>query len=249
MRAPLSSFKLNLNWKVCLFSVLLMPVLLRLGFWQLERAEQKRTIQQMLVQQQALPSQSVAKLHQEVEAGTPVLYRRVHARGGFDAERYWLIENRVFQGQTGYHVVVPFTTSEGQVLLVNRGWVAGNAYREDLPNLIQPAAELSIKGVLTQPSSNVLLQGEDTKGIAWPRVSLQADIEAYSEALDVELFSYMLQLNADDPSALTVDWRPANVSETKHLGYAYQWFAMSLALLILTVFANSNLGELLRKPH
>ena len=34
-------FKITVDWRSCLFAVLMMPLLVSLGFWQLSRAEEK----------------------------------------------------------------------------------------------------------------------------------------------------------------------------------------------------------------
>ena len=58
---------------------------------------------------------------------------------------------------------------------------------------------------------------------------------------------WYLQISPEHPQALTTHWQLPKITPAKHLGYALQWFSMSLVLLIAFIFANSNLGLLLRK--
>jgi surfeit locus 1 family protein len=50
-------------------------------------------------------------------------------------------------------------------------------------------------------------------------------------------------LDADEPDGFLRDWRPQLLSPEKHLGYAMQWFAMALALVVIYVVVN------LRRPE
>ncbi len=242
-----SSFQFCLNWQVCIFTLLFFPLLIRLGFWQLERADEKRTIQQLVEKQQVLPPQPVEKLLRNIEAGETVLYRRAQATGSFDSTQYWLIENRSFRGRNGFHVVVPLHLSSGDTVLVNRGWVAGTGYREQLPKVVIPQSPVIVVGQLVKPSVNQLLAEEVKATGDWPRVILQLDIEGMSQELARPILPLIIQIDAENPSALQVHWANVNMTEIKHLGYAYQWFALAFALTILTILANTNLAQFLRK--
>lgn len=243
----LLKFKIILSWQICLFSLLFLPLLIYLGFWQLERADQKRTIQQLVERQQSLAPQLIEKLIADVEEGGTVLYRRAKSQGHFDLSHYWLIENRSHKGRNGFHVVAPFYLDSGQTVLVNRGWVLGSAYRDKLPVVDVPKGSMSIVGQLTVPSVNKLLEGEVKVMDGWPRVILQLNLQTMAKELGRPILPWVLQIAPEDLSALQANWSVINVPVSKHLGYAYQWFAMAFALLILTVLANTNLPQILRK--
>lgn len=246
VQAKKPQLRIGINWRVCVFALFFFPLLVYLGFWQLQRADEKRTIQQLVEQQQVLPPQSIEKLLVDIEEGQTVLYRRVQAKGFFDQEHYWLIENRTHRGRNGFHVVVPLYLPSGQTVLINRGWVAGTGYREQLPEVLTPRTAVVVKGRLIKPSVNQLLLDETKSKGAWPRVILQIDMDIMSTELGKALVPLIMQIDAENVNALQVNWVVLNTPVSKHLGYAYQWFAMALALLVLTVFANTNLGLLLK---
>ena len=66
--------------------------------------------------------------------------------------------------------------------------------------------------------------------------------EIISSKLGDKFYDYSLRLDAREPGALMTGWFVVNVQPGKHVGYAYQWGALALALIILAIFANSNLG-------
>lgn len=240
-------FKISLSWPACVFALFFLPLLISLGFWQIQRAEEKRTIQQLLEQQQALPPQPIANIRSDIDAGRTVLYRRGKSTGTFEQGHYWLIENRTYRGRNGFHVVAPFYPSSGGALLVNRGWISGTGYREQLPEVLMPKGEVIVIGQMVHPSDNKLLSAEARPTGDWPRVILQVDVGIMAKELGQPLLPLLMQIDAESPSALQVYWTVVNVPVSKHLGYAYQWFAMALALIMLTVFANSNLAQILKK--
>ena len=98
---------------------LLVPLMLGLGFWQLDRADQKRAHQDTLFSR--LASAPVAGR----DTLAPEPFQRVRLEGRFEADRYFLVDNQVADGVVGYWVVQSFSTPQGVRWLVNRGWIAG----------------------------------------------------------------------------------------------------------------------------
>ena len=72
----------------------------------------------------------------------------------------------------------------------------------------------------------------------WPKRVLQINWQAVAHHLklsnsDKVLVTKLLNIDSEEAVALVTDWSPVNVSPAKHNAYAMQWFAMSVALLIL----------------
>ena len=85
-----------------LLTLILLPVFIRLGFWQLDRAEQKEAIELRLQQRAQQPS---FLLEQVVQDLSGFEYRPVYVSGFYDHEHQILVDNCVYQGQAGYHVL------------------------------------------------------------------------------------------------------------------------------------------------
>lgn len=232
-------FKLEINWKISVFSLLFLPVLVGLGYWQLKRADEKSTLQQLLAEQQARPPVSLEST--ALNSAGEWLYRPVTATGKPDATHLWLLENQIHQGRPGYHLLVPLVLDGGEILLVNCGWLAAYPDRTRLPELPPIPDQVTLRGRLVKPSDHPLLRKQVAE--SWPRVILQVDTVAVQKDLDRPVLPWVLQLDADSPMALQVEWRPLNMTADKHKAYAAQWFMLALALVILTLFANSNLGR------
>lgn len=237
------SVALTLNWKITLIGLLILPLLIYLGFWQLQRADEKRVLQADIEQQRSIPALPLSVLLQETP--TP-RFRQVTLQGRFDVERYWLLDNKVHQGKVGYQVIAAFLTDQGDTVLVNRGWVQAPVLRSQLPRVDFNSAPMALMGRLNQVSKNAMIEEskEAPESIdRWPKRIQQLDLDRSSDQLKLELVDWVVELAPDDPSALNVLWSDVNVSPDKHHGYAVQWFAMSFALVVALVFANTNLGS------
>jgi len=225
-----------LNRKVTLFSLLAFPILLSLGFWQLQRAEEKREMQTKYTQQYAL-SPVVLTTRNINELSD---YRRVIARGSFDNEHFWLIDNKQRQGRVGYEVVSVFTLSGGEKILVNRGWLAAGETRSEYPVVSALNGELTIFAEIFSTERHPLLsaQSDDSR---WPKIITAVEPEIMARQLGEELLPRVLRLDETSAAAFVTQWQTIVASPEKHMGYAVQWFALALALVIWFIVANTNL--------
>ena len=110
------------------FSAASLALLIGLGVWQLQRLEWK---QGLIAQIEARAHAEPVTLKEAVtraRAGEDVGYLRVRVEGRFDngKERYLYA---VSDGTPGWHVITPLETPEGEVVLVDRGFVP-DAFKE-----------------------------------------------------------------------------------------------------------------------
>ncbi|WIO74248.1 SURF1 family protein [Porticoccaceae bacterium LTM1] len=216
----------QLNWKLIGLAAVLLPVLVSLGFWQLERADQKREILSKLEQQQSQPPVLLADLN------TPSRYHPVTLQGHFDNNHYFLLDNRVHKGRPGYEVLVPFRDQSGATVLVNRGWVEAPLYRDQLPAVEAIDVRLTMNGTIYSPLEQPKTFPVSAAG--WPKVIQTVEMDQLAQQLGKPLESYTVRLAEYQPGSLVIDWPAVNVQPEKHTAYAVQWFAMALALLVLT---------------
>ena len=248
MVEPLANktFKCDINWKITLLSVLFFSLLISLGLWQLDRAEQKQTILDDWQKQQELPPLDLTNISWQ-ELTTSALKRKVRVGGVFNDKEYWLLEAKVYHGKVGYQVVMPLVLDTQHIILVNRGWIAASAYREELPTFSTPKNYIDVVGNLIKPeqSSFVSENGGDRQD--WPYRLLQIDITKMADQLGFKLVPYVIEIDPENTAALVAEWPKINVTPEKHTGYAVQWFSMAVALFVLWFFANTNITHILRK--
>lgn len=219
------------DWRLMLFTGLFLPLLLGLGTWQLNRAEQKT--EQLAAwenQEQAPPWAELAD--GPMRAGQPATVT------GRYAGPTWLLDNRTRDGVHGYEVLTLFEPAEGPPVVINRGWVRAERTRDQLPRIETPAQRVSLQGRLAPyPEPPVLAEQEPANG-PWPR-RVQALPKAVVAGEVAQPAAMVIQLSdSRQPGAFRADPSPDVMGPATHYGYATQWFALALALTILTVVAS-----------
>ena len=229
------------NWKLSLATLVFFPLLVYLGFWQLERAEEKRQIQSRWQQQQSLPPLQVTFFdHAMLEENE---FRKVSVVGKFQTEKFWLLEGQVQNGELGYRVIMPFVLESDQIIAVDRGWIQGSPHRDYVPTVETPEGTITVLGSLTVPSDSKLVREAEVSVKAWPHKILEMDIEVMANQIEARLVLRILRLEPESQAAFVTNWRPFNSSVEKHIGYALQWFLLAMTLIILFVVTSSNISN------
>ncbi|MFN2327442.1 MAG: SURF1 family protein [Chromatocurvus sp.] len=240
---------LDFEWRTTVLTLLLLPLLIGLGLWQLDREEEKRDLAAQFAERQARAAADLAGLDPD---RSDLAYLPVMLRGQFMPGQYLLQDNRIQGGQFGYEVIGLFRLAGGAgYALVNRGWTAGDAARRTLPDVTQPAGEFDLRGQVYIPPDPPYLLAEQALPVDnWPRVIQALEtgplVPALERRLGAAVFPHAVRLDADQPGALSVDWKVVNLSPQTHRGYAVQWFTMAAVLLLFFVFRSSNLWDVLR---
>lgn len=223
-----------------LVMLVLLPLLISLGFWQLDRAEQKRELQILLNERLARPS---------VQTGSSALlftdmrFRKVDIQGQFDGKRQYLLDNRINQGRPGYEVYTPLRFDGGAgIILVNRGWRPLGKDRRILPDISLDSEKIRVSGVLSLPPGKLLSLGADgtLQQNDWPRRVRNIDLQQIGMQLGYTMPPYVLQLDAGSKSAYVQIWKAYADSPQKNLSYAIQWFSMAGVLLLIYIVLNSR---------
>jgi len=242
------SLRLDLEWRTTALTLVLLPGLVWLGLWQLQRAEEKVAIGSQWEQRRLLPPQPLGELDsQDVEG---LKYLPVALEGQFAADHYFLLDNRIYQGKFGYEVLgIVQLAGSGQMVLVNRGWIAGDSSRRSLPWVPEVVGPVALTGhVYVAPGAPYMLADLALEP-GWPKRIQAIEMAKLASAVEAvtiaPLFPYTVRIDPDHRAALTVDWQVVNVSPAKHKGYAVQWFAMAVALGILFILRSSNLWQVL----
>ena len=232
-----------------------MGITVSLGFWQLGRAAQKQEIFDAMARQQALTPWGNAELAAQVPTVTQtlsdskrkeLLHRPVQLQGQWLAEQQMFLENRQMQGKVGFYVLTPFRLAaphEGAVIIVQRGWAPRNFMdRMVLPPVQTPEGMVTIEGRLEAPPSKLMeLEGAD--GGADPdgqksRIRQNADIAQWAQQSGFPLLGLSLVQTgpATADEGLLRDWPQINAGVHKHYGYAFQWFGLSVLVVLLYVW-------------
>jgi surfeit locus 1 family protein len=209
---------------------LLVPVFLLLGLWQLQRADEKRRLQEEYDARRQGPA---VRVEARVQAGEDLRFYRVEAAGRYDPDHQFLLDNRVHHGRVGYHVITPLRIGDSEVrVLVNRGWIALGESRDRPPAIDTPRGPVSLTGVATVPSEKgyrpYTAPATDGK---WETVWPYLDMKRYAQAVSFPVQPVVILLDPVNPSGFTREWSRLDAGIAVHQGYAFQWFALAVALV------------------
>jgi surfeit locus 1 family protein len=209
--------------RMTILVVCLIPLTVRLGYWQIDRAAEKRAIEDA-----RLASFGALPVGEDRLADAPP-FARVRLEGTYDGARQFLVDNHTRHGAPGYVVVTPFDTVGGKRLLVDRGWIAAPESRSELPAAPAPDGHVRIVGVLWSASSATVDGSAWNDG--WPKRVGQFDGKRMSAEIGGTIPDEF-RLEEDQPGSLEPIVLGEEMSATRHMGYAVQWFAMAIALAI-----------------
>jgi surfeit locus 1 family protein len=223
------------GWRPSLFSVVLtafgMALFIRLGFWQLDRAEQKEA----LLAQYEVGQRSQLEITPQ-NADSLSRYQRVRVSGHFDASHQILLDNMPSHtGRPGYRVLTPLQSTAGW-LLVDRGWLPLGATRTILPDISVSDAARNLTGTMDAlPRAGLQLADTPLDASApWPRVLSFPAQSALEQQLGRKLIPGVLLLDASQPDGYERVWEAhLGFKPERHIGYAVQWFALAGAAAII----------------
>ncbi|MBP0049239.1 SURF1 family protein [Marinobacterium sp. AK62] len=219
------------KWLRIVLWVLGVPLLLTLGSWQWQRAEQKQIWLEQLEQAPATtPDVAVSRLSES--DWVPVR---------FDIEllpdKVFLLDNRTWQGRVGYEVVVPARVDEGPYWLASLGWTPAPERRDQLPEVNLQRQWLRVKAVVTRPLESITLSGNRFEP-GWPRRIQALDMEQINAALSQPVEPLVLHVQtAVNQQVLPREQIYTGIPPQRHTGYAVQWFGLALALSAWLIWA------------
>lgn len=211
-------------------ALVMLAVTVSLGNWQTRRAEHKLQAQQHREERAGAPALDLPAVPVRAEDFADI---PVRARGEFMPGHTLLLDNKVLRGVVGYHVLTPLRIAGGDLhVIVNRGWVAAGARREDLPQVRTPPGEVSLEGVALVPARFYYELGSGTG--ASPVVQNLA-LDRIGERTGLSLQPIVLYQTSDNGDGLVRAWARADSGADTHRGYALQWYLLAALTMVLYV--------------
>lgn len=220
---------------------------MRLGVWQLHRADFKEALLRRYAASASAPRQDFAKVAETPPAdGFP----RVQVDGRYLVDRLYLLDNPQHDERGGVEVFAPFVVRDQAqpVLLVDLGFLPGNGTAQvpQLPPL--PTGAVSLEGLYVPPPPLGFEMGGDAlaRQTQWPKSSIFLDPQAVARDLGRPLYPRVLALDADPASIYvrvhTLDF--SSMPPARHRAYAFQWFSFAIAAVVILLALNRR-----RKPR
>jgi surfeit locus 1 family protein len=212
-----------------LILIILIVICFYLGLWQLERAEEKLSIQNDFNSETTKDYININTLLTK-----PIRYKKIFAEGLF-IEPYFLLDNIVYDRKAGYYVISPFLIDD-KILLVNRGWV-DNYSRQKYPTIDTPKETMTINGYVKYPMQLLELTSENISPQE-PYVIQNININQISKIMKKEIYPFIVNLNESSRFLYKYIPEKNEKSHLKHYMYAGQWFLFTIIGIFFLIILN-----------
>lgn len=208
---------------------------IRLGFWQLDRLEQRRAFN---AQVESMRAAEMLDLNQTIPQDIAAMeWRAVTVAGEYDFENQVAIRNQYNGDQYGYHLITPLL-SNGTAVLVDRGWIPadGNATPADWRQYDEQGA-LTVTGQIRLGHGKPAIGGiADALPAAGTRLEVwnNLDVENMSAQFPYPILGVYIQPNVEPADEVPpIPYQPIiELTEGSHFGYALQWFTFATILFV-----------------
>ena len=235
-------------WWAILLTAAGALLFIRLGVWQLHRADFKDALLRRYAASASAPLQSFAAV---ADAPSPDAFPRVQVHGSYLPNRTYLLDNPNHDQRGGVEVFAPFEVrDQATVLLVDLGFLPTTG-DEKIPQLTPlPTTQVTLQGIYVPPPPVGFEMGGNAlaRQTTWPKNSIFLDLKEVAKDLGHPLYPRVLALDAD-PSSIysrvhTLDF--SSMPPARHRAYAFQWFTFALAAVLILLVVNRKKPP--RKP-
>jgi surfeit locus 1 family protein len=222
-----------------LFLIPAVALMIALGFWQLQRLDEKEALLAAIATGLNAPPVPLAEAMAD---GQPAEWRRVRVAGRFDYNKEAYIFGRDLKGTVGVHVVTPLLQTNGQAVLVDRGFVPEDRRDPSARAEGQLEGEIEIAGVLrlSQPAGQFTPAPDLSKKLFFGR-----DVSAIAAALGLALPPVLIEADATpNPGGWPLGGQTNIDIPNNHLAYALTWFGLALTLTVIYLLYHAKQDRL-----
>ena len=227
----------NFKSKILIFAIIFVPITISLGLWQIERANEKKVI--ISNYDKLLVSTPIAlQKEQPLENWQPI-----ETVGAYQ-DLVIYEDNAINSGKAGFKIYHLFQNGDGTFIFVHRGFIERNLIKNNLPRIDTPVGKKNIKGTTLFKQNNTFVKNIEESDIRIiQEFNTSVLIERFPILKDRYLHPFLFNLDVRDADKFQPIEKPVNMTASKHIGYAIQWFGLCAALIILTIYAYRRKGE------
>ena len=223
-----------MNYRLLVPSILIlatMAFLASLGFWQLDRADQKRTIEASIQKANTGVVELIVNQNELLNKE----YYEVRLQGSYISDKQFIYDNQIVDQASGYYVLTPFVLKgQSNAIMINRGFIPWNGRRDQLADIAVDSTSREIKIQVSNPIKRIELKTSDISN-QFPVLIQAIDFDVIEEISSTSFVDVIGLLDPSSDDGFVRKWEPYTGSIEKHIGYAIQWFLMALVLGIIGI--------------
>jgi len=208
-----------------------LVLLISLGFWQLDRADEKRAIEDQI----ARANSGDAELINSVEFLKEKEYYHIRLQGSYVGDKQFIYDNQIVDQISGYYVLTPFILKgASEAILINRGFIPWSGRRDKLADIDIREKLTEVKVQISIPVKRMELNVSEFTG-DFPVLIQALDLDEMSAIASLDFVSVVGLLSPESENGFVRQWKPYTGSIERHIGYAVQWFLMALVLAFIGI--------------
>ena len=231
----------NYTFKFKFFPALIFAItfcgFIVLGFWQIDRADQKNTLNSNYTDRQQ-EAAIVLDKNNVIDEKSSLLWRKVEFEGSFINKQNIILDNQIFNQIAGFNIITPFKIKgSDSMVLVNRGWHPNLKNREMLPVINEIEGKRLLLGYVADfPVSGIKLGKNNIETLNSQIFRFQRlDKLELDYFLSANVMPYMIYLDPIVDKEFYENFKLPAPDSQKNYGYAFQWFAFAITLLIIFI--------------
>ena len=213
-------------------ALITIVVFVNLGFWQLRRLEERRTVNATIEARSTADPvplmEAIATFGADPEA---LAYRRVLVEGVYDQLEEVLVVATTLNGRSGHDVLTPLR-SDSVNIAVDRGWVPIDTEGPPVVEAAPAPGSVEVVGMLLEGQIHRSLGTPGADG-SYQQIG-RIDLGVLAGQWGSDLLPVYLLVESEDPPSgdLPLLRPPPEPSEGRHLVYAFQWFIFGVIVAI-----------------
>jgi len=199
---------------------------LALGTWQIQRLIWKEGL--IAATEQAATLDPLREL--PTEGYKEKQFHKVRVSGHYLDDPQFHIAARYHKSQLGYHVITPFKTSNGTLVLVNRGWIPADQKQQ---SFAPPAGSREITGIIRVGADrNPFTPASQPERNIW----FGRDVELMAREAKIDALPYMLDLVEQTPEkTYPIAFDGSIKLRNDHLSYVIIWYSLAAGILVIAL--------------
>ena len=191
-----------------------------LASWQIDRrSEAVSKIERVVANYDLTPIPLMEVLALDSELVTPLEWRKVNFEGQYLIDQALLVRNRAIAGQPGFVQLIPFELVTGEVLLVERGWIAGDSDLNPANAFLPQSSEKEVVGRIRLGED---IPNRDSPVGQLTSINLPEVADLLATDLVIDFYVRLISESAPEAAYPQPLSRPV-LDEGNHLSYAVQW--------------------------
>jgi surfeit locus 1 family protein len=220
--------------KATLITLIFTIACIKLGSWQLNKAQFKLSLQAQYNKYENDPAVNLPTNFSNLDE---MRYKKVRVSGNYLPQYQILLDNQFDGARAGYYVLTPLAIGDSEnIILINRGWIEASENHSQVPEVRTPITPQIVEGFIWVPSNKFYTLEKKTNSKEWNKVWQNIDLDLYARLVSKKVLPIILKMSPNNEGGFARNWvRPDDRIQT-HLSYGYQWYGFAIASILIYLY-------------